>query len=206
MPVPAPKTAEYLDACKLILGKFADGETLTPFESSSFSLLADSLKKSSPEESLQLKGMIALIQGDEDGFNKFFNSALLASSDQSIVRSNYALALATLGDYDSAGREIRILLQEPTAIFQDNAHSMCLKVCRMILDYDLADEILQLAKRFGIIDPSIAPEIWMHLATQLGEDDPLLFTMIDSDEISPRSEKTLQRLESLMAEVGVEHE
>ena len=106
MPAAAPKTNECRDACKHILDKFSYGDSLSPFEKSSFDILADNLKKSAPEDSLQLKAMMALINGDEDGFNRLFTNALLAASNPTIVRSNYAIALAILGDHDRAIDEL----------------------------------------------------------------------------------------------------
>ena len=206
MPVAVPKTSEYTDACKFILGKFSYGESLTPFENSSFIRLADSLKKCTPEDSLQLRGMLALINGDEDGFNRFFANALLAAENPTIVRSNYAMALAFLGDYDRAISEIHTLLQQPVSIFQSGCYDICLTVCQIVQDHDLGEELINLAKRFNVEDPSAATEVMVHLAAQLEEDDPLLLAMLDSWEVSPTSEKTLQRLESFMTEVEAEHE
>ena len=206
MPVAAPKTSEYYNACKHILEKFSYGESLSPFENSSFAILADNLKKSSPEDSLQLKAMLALINGDEDSFNRLFTNALLAASNPTIVRSNYAIALAFLGDYDRATDEIRTLLQQPLSIFQSACYAICLTVCHIVQDYDLAEELINLAKRFSVEDPSATTEVLAHLASQLDEDDPLLLTMLDSWNVSPTSEKALQRLESFMTEIGVEHE
>ena len=206
MPAAAPKTKEYANACMLILEKFSCGDSLSPFENRSFAIIADELKKSAPEDSLQLRGMLALINDDEDSFNSLFARALLAAQDTTIVHSNYAMALATLGDYDGAAREIQILLKHPVAIFQSNCHGMCLKVCRMIQRYDLAEEILHFVDRLGVVDPSLTPEMLVHLAAQLEDDDPLLLTMLDSWDISTTSGETLQRLESFMTEIGVEHE
>ena len=76
----------------------------------------------------------------------------------------------------------------------------------MIQRYDLADEILHFVDRLGVVDPSLTPEMLVHLAAQLEEDDPLLLTMLDSWDISTTSGETLQRLESFMTEIGVEHE
>ena len=53
---------------------------------------------------------------------------------------------------------------------------------------------------------ALTPEMLVHLAAQLEEDDPLLLTMLDSWDISTTSGETLQRLESFMTEIGVEHE
>ena len=80
---------------------------------------------------------------------------------------------------------------------------MCLKVCRMIQRYDLAEEILHFVDRLGVVDPSLTPEMLVHLAAQLEEDDPLLLTMLDSWDISTTSGETLQRLESFMEEAWI---
>lgn len=206
MPVAAPKTNEYTNACKFILEKFSYGDSLTPFENSSFTLLADSLKKSTPASALQLRGLLALINGDEDGFNRFFESALLATENPTIVRSNHAMALAFLGDYDRAIHEIRELLQHPVSIFQSGCYDVCLTVCNIVQDYDLAEELISIAKQFKVDDPSASTEVLAHLAAQLDEDDPLLLTMLDSWEVSSTSGKVLQRLESFMTEIEAEHE
>lgn len=209
MPVPAPKTDEYLHACEHILEKISHGDSLTSFESVRYAQQADSLKKSSPAESLQLRGLLALAQSDEAAFHRFFASALVATGDQTTVRSNYAMALVMFGDYEKATSELETMLRDPIAIFQHGCHDMCLAVCRHLENYDLAQKILEYAQQLGIADPPISGEIVSHLAAQLEDEDPLLLGMLDLHEwreISSSSEKTLQRLETLMAEVGDEHD
>lgn len=206
MPVAAPKTREYTDACTLILKKFSYGESLTPFEKSSFTRLADSLKKSTPEDSLQLRGMLALINDDEDGFNRLFANALLAADNKTIVFSNYAMALATLGDYDGANEKIRIVTQNPVSLLQSNCFETCLKVCRITQDRDLTEKLFNIVKEYDITHPEIWQDVSLHIASELEDNDPFLIALLEYEKESSTSEHTMNHLASFMAEMEAERE
>ena len=65
MPIAATKSNECLIAANKILNKYLAGETLSPFDSYSYEKLANDLKKVRPSDSLQLRGLIAMINDDD---------------------------------------------------------------------------------------------------------------------------------------------
>lgn len=205
MPIAATKSNECLIAANKILNKYLAGETLSPFDSYSYEKLANDLKKVRPSDSLQLRGLIAMINDDDKAFYDFFSRSLLAAENIPLARANFASALATYGDYEKAEEELRLALNEPLSLIGSGCIDMCLYAAEVIENIDILNQIWELCHKFNINFKQLPTNIHWHLITFIPENNEDLFKMLDTLsgdlEASPTSEQTLTKIKALIEEI-----
>ena len=204
MPVPAVDMQEFEAAAKTILHKVLEGEHLSPFDKGRFEIQAD--KMPDRDFALQLRGLVCLGVGDETGFYDNFQKALLITQRPTDVRTNYAIALTYLGDYEEASAQIAEIMKDPVTMIRTGSYVKCLAISRLIMDDELQECLVAFAERYGIKNSAVGGEILTHLMGKLEDDDPLLLSYLDtSDYGQVPLEDSLPRIQHLVEEIEADN-
>lgn len=205
MPIAALAPKDCRDAANHILNLFLAGKSLSPLERYEYVKLANDLKNSVPEESLQMRALIAMIDGDEKNFYKLFSNAITASCNDTLVRANFASALSIYGDYEKAEEELRIVLNDPLSIVSKNCFNTCLYAADAIENEEIIEDLLEIAAKYEKKIPIVEEYALWRCTALLPEDSDqrinALNAMTDPICKSATSEKTIQDIQTLIEEI-----
>ena len=211
MPVAAVDSQEYIQAAERILKTILDDRPLSSFDRKRFEILSEKLVL--PEERMQLRALLYLVDGNEDAFYKMFDQAILASDVAALTRQNYVAALAILGDWENAAAQLREILKNPIDVFRTGILEKCIELSYAIMEPDLAETFLQLAEKNNY-KITHSPAALQGIISSLPDNDPLLLATLDtmmpedaviSEERIERSEKLLERCRKLVEGVEADY-
>lgn len=204
MPVAAVDVEAFEEAAKKIHDKLLTGEKLSPFDRGRFEILAD--RHPHNEVALQLRGMLRIAEGDEDGLHACFAKALMASKHPSVVHVNYAITLTYWGDHEEAAKQLALALKNPVEIIRTGCLPKCLWVSEMLDDEELTERLVRMAEQYGLPAGEAESSVLCNLLGRLPDNDPLLLAALDAmPEGWGSGDRIVKRVQRLVEEIEADH-
>ena len=167
---------EYIRAAVYILQTILYEKPLSSFERGRFEVLSDKLHMA---EKLQLRGLLYLVDNNEEAFHKAFSSAITISNSPSIARRNYVAALVVIGDYETAEKQLWEIYKQPLDILRQKCLELCIDHAYTIESDDLVSAFTDLATKSNY-KLQYDTHTLGNLLSKLEDDDPLLLSSLDA--------------------------
>lgn len=151
MPHPIEKASELIDRINAMIFAAPGEDALRQLEHE----ISQVERAGCYSQAKQLQGMLAGIRGDADEVHRKFNAALMSSGNSSLVRENYAQALANLHRFGEAVEQIELAVEQAP----DNLGLLLAaqEICENAYHVDRAEQLIEQIRRLGQ-EERISPE------------------------------------------------